>query len=42
MKVETPKITSFSKLTFKFFVLARGLKKENKKGKRKLKKQKKG
>jgi hypothetical protein len=36
MKVETPKITSFSKLTFKFFLFARGVKK----GKRKRKKKK--
>jgi hypothetical protein len=37
MKVETPKITSFSKLTFNFFLFARGVKK----GKRKKKKKKK-
>jgi len=36
MKVETPKITSFSKLTFKNFLFARGVKK----GKRKRKKKK--
>jgi hypothetical protein len=36
MKVETPKITSFSKLTLNFFLFARGVKK----GKRKRTKKK--
>jgi hypothetical protein len=35
MKVETPKITSFSKLTFKIFLFARGVRKGKKKRKEK-------